>query len=77
MWRTWARFASVTRSHSHGLSRCGRPNTSRKYDWNDSSGNMSARRGAWVSSGRPLNFVGLFVTWATASKITSALRRRG
>ena len=45
----WARLASLTRSHSQALMRCGRPNTSRKYDWNDSSGSMIARFGACLS----------------------------
>ncbi len=67
------RLASPTRSHSHGVSRLGRPNVSRKAETTLSSGNSMAR----VPAGSPANGVGTPETWGDGVEENLAPSRLG
>src|SRR5688572_24268507 len=73
MCNTCVMLGSSVRSHSHVLTRSGRPNVFRKYEATFESGNCKARQPV----GYPGNAVGAPVTCDQPSNNTSAINRRG
>ena len=68
---TWATLGSRVRSHSHAVTRFGRPNRFRKSCRALLSHNCTAR----VTPGEPWNFSPTPVAWLTMSSSTSASGR--